>query len=299
MRWRSLLLGAGLALMGLPALAATNPGGENITASPTQILPELAPGGTAKGVITIINDGTKAYDFKGYTTPYHVSGEDYDPTFAGKPGGPGDASTWFKVGAGPFHSTPGQTTTVPYTLTVPAGTGGGGYYATLFFETIHPPSTTGVTSNQRVGIVAYVHVTGSVTQKGSVEGFTAGLIQPGPPLSATLRLANQGNVHYTANVTAHVTDLFGHSKADIHVVRQVLPQTTRRFDLRWDKAPRFGLFRINGTAAMLGRTEVLPTRYVLVLSAGAFIVMSAALLTIVVLAVWWWLGRIRRALPHT
>lgn len=281
---------------GATALAAKAPPGENITASPTQINPEVAPGATVTGAITIINDGTKEYDFKGYVTPYHVSGEAYDPTFNAVPGGPQDASRWVHLaGSGPWHSRPRDTTVVPYTITVPAGTGGGGYYATLFFETMHQAATaTGVTSNQRVGIVAYIEVKGSVTERGRLESFTSRLIQPGPPLTATLRLSNQGNVHYPADITEHITDLFGQPKADLHVTRQVLPGTTRRIDLAWAQAPGFGLFRVGGVANMLGRTEILHPHYVLILSAKAFVATAMALCLLVILGVWWWLGRSRR-----
>ncbi|MDB5178409.1 MAG: exported protein of unknown function [Patescibacteria group bacterium] len=278
-----------------PIYAAKAPAGENITASPTQIQPELDAGATTQGNITIINDGTKAFDFKGYTTPYHVAGEDYDPSFTTRAQGASDPSAWIHLPSQVFHSELRQTIVIPYTIAVPAGTGGGGYYATLFFETLPKPGpATGVTSKQRVGIVAYIRVKGSIVERGSVRSFTMRLIQPGPPVTSALRLQNSGNVHYGADITQRITDLFGHPKATIHVIRQVLPGTVRRFVLAWDKAPSFGLFRADTSVTMLGRTETLPTKYVLVLSAGAFVAMAAALLLLVVVVVWWWPGRRRR-----
>jgi hypothetical protein len=278
----ALLLAMSVALPG-SALAATAPAGENITASPTQIKPQLQPGTTTGGSITIINDGTKPYDFKGYVTPYHVAGENYDPSFTTEAG----------QDQAPV-SQPHQTIVIPYTIAVPAGTGGGGYYATLFFETIPKTSPgSGVTSKQRVGIVAYIKVEGDTIEHGSVESFTIPPINPGPPVVATLRLKNDGNVHYTADITEHVTDVFGRPKATIHVIREVLPQTTRRFELSWDKAPAFGLFHVDASVQMLGRTEVLRARYILILSAGAFVAVAAMLLLLLGLFVWWRIGRKR------
>jgi hypothetical protein len=289
-------LGTNLVLGTVPISAATAPKGENITASPTQIQPALDAGATTTGDITIINDGDQAYDFKSYATPYRISGEDYDQSFTTGPGLP-DVTTWIHLPATTFHLGLRQTTTVPYTITVPKGIAAGGYYATLFFQTLPKPVATGsgIASQQRVGIVAYIRVNGAITEHGTLESFTAALLQKGAPVTATLRLANQGNVHYSADITEHITDLFGQPKGEVHVIREVLPQTTRRIILSWDKAPSFGLFRLNGVVDLLGRHEVLPARYVLVLSAGAFIAVSAALLLIVILAVWWWIGRRRPA----
>jgi len=273
------------------ALAAPRPKGQNITASPTQITPEISPGASTSGIATIMNDGDQAYDFKAYVTPYHVSGESYDQSF-----GPGtgtlDASRWVTLPARTFHIEPSATLTVPYSITVPAGIGGGGYYAVMFFESLPKAVvSSGVASRQRVGIVVYLRVNGAITERGRIESFTVPFIQPGPPLTATLRLGNQGNIHYAADITAHVTDLFGRPKADIHLVREVLPGTTRRIVLSWDKAPSFGLFRVDGSVNMLGRVEVLSGKYVLVLSVAAFLAMAAAFLLLIILAVWWRLGR--------
>jgi hypothetical protein len=292
--WLAGLIAAALAATAPPAArAAVAPSGENITASPTQIKLDLAPGTTASGIATVINDGDRAYDFKAYATPYHVAGEDYDPSFTTTSGQ--DASHWIRLTDQTLHLLPHQTTTVPYTVTVPAGTGGGGYYAAMFFETLpRAIAGSGVMSKQRVGMVVYLRIAGAITEHGTIESFTVSPLQKGPPVTAALRLGNQGNVHYTADITEHITDLLGHPKADIHVVREVLPHTTRRFVLAWDKAPLFGLFRINGAVNLLGRTETLPTHYVLVLSAAAFLGMAAALLLLIVLAVWWWVGHSRR-----
>jgi len=254
MRPARLALALALSLLGVfgSAQAATAPGGQNLTASPTQIQPQLDAGASTTGTITIVNDGIKPYDFKSYVTAYRVAGEDYDPSFPPGSGRASDPVSWVHLPAQIFHSHPGQTTAVPYTIIVPAGTGGGGYYAVLFFETIPQTAAgSGVASTQRVGIVAYIRVNGSVALRGSVAGFTVRPLQPGPPLTSELRLKNDGNVHYLADVTEHVADPFGRPKATIHVQREVLPGTTRRFILAWDAAPAFGLFQVSATVNLL------------------------------------------------
>jgi len=279
-----------------PALALTAPAGQNITVSPTQIELDLPAGRSVSGVATIINDGDQPYDFIAYSKPYRVTGEDYDQLFTAAPGSLNPVS-WITLPATPTHIAPHQTVTIPYRITVPVGTAGGGYYAVMFYQSLPKPlAGTGVMSQQRIGIIVYLRVDGHNIQKGRLESFTASFLQPGPPLTAILRLSNRGNIHYDAAITEHVSDVFGNAKADISLTRVVLPGTIRRINIDWRQAPAFGLFRVNGVVQIFGHPTVLSTRYVLVLSAGAFVAVSAAILVVVILAVWWWLGR-RRPQP--
>lgn len=275
----------------LSAARAATPNGENITASPTQISADLQPGATIKGASTIINDGDQAYSFKAYAAPYKVTGENYDQSF-NKAAGATDASDWIHVDARIMHLEPHQSMSVPYTITVPTGTGGGGYYGTIFYETLPKQvAGSGVATTRRVGSVVYMRVDGEIIERGSIESFIVGFFQAGAPVPVDLRLRNDGNVHYSADITQRIVDVFGHTKYELHVSRKVLPQTTRRFDLSWQRAPSFGLFRVGGSVTMLDRTEQLPWHYILIVSPVAFVSAVAGLLVIVGLLVWWLRGR--------
>jgi len=279
-----------------PLQAAATPKGQNITASPTQIMLSLDPGSSTSSVATVINDGDQAYDFKAYSTPYRVSGEQYDQSFVAAEGTV-DTSSWIHLTNKLIHLEPHVTTTVPYTITIPKGTGGGGYYGTIFFETIAQQiAGSGLATRQRVGLVVYLRVNGAVIEHGTVESFTVPFFHTAAPVTAVLRLGNQGNVHYAADVTEHVTDLFGNGKFDLHLEREVLPGTTRRIELTWKAAPSFGLFKVSGVVNMLGRTETLPVRLVLILSPLAIIAALAAVLVLIGLLIWWWRGR--RSVRH-
>jgi hypothetical protein len=295
MKFRRWSAGALLLLM-LPvqpvlAASATPLTSQNMTVSPTQINPELAPGSMSQGQVSVINDGDKGYDFTVSATPYHVTGEDYDQSFQIIPGAI-NAATWFTVPKQTYHLEPHQSQVVPYTLTVPAGTQGGGYYATLFYQTSPKPSdSSGVQRQQRIGVVAYVRVKGDLVEKGSLASFDVDTFQPGNPVAAILRLKNDGNVHYSAEIQLRVTDIFGGQKAKVQVTREVLPGTIRRFDLHWDKSPPLGIFRVGGNVSMLGRNEVLPQHYILVLSPVAFFVLLGLFCLVALSGLWWWRGR--------
>lgn len=269
------------------ALAAT-PTGLSITMSPTSLRYELDAGKAASGNLTIINDGTEPYDFKVSPSPYNVSGEDYTQSFQLKPNQT-DVSKWVKINAIPYHLDPGKHIEVPYQISVPAGIGPGGYYAVLFAQTaVLPPSGSGVVSRKRVGAILYLRVNGAVDERGRLESYKVESWQTEPPLRTTLRLSNQGNVHFQTDVSIYVTDIFGNRKAHLVTSRVVLPQTIRRIDQTWPGAPSLGIFKVFGTVNFLGRTEALPSHYVLIMSSLFFIIMVAAIVLTLLISLLIW-----------
>ena len=251
---------------------------ENITASPTTVNESLNAGASQSGQLTIVNDGDTSYDFKVYATPFNVSGEDYQQSFSLAPNET-DISRWFSFSRTTYHMEPHQRLQISYTVKIPAGAAAGGYYATVFAETVPSASDDpGIRSHKRVGTIFYLKVNGAVVEKGSLVDFVTNFWQPGAPLTATTRLRNDGNVHYQADINVTVTDLFGRPKAKLSTSKQILPKTIRRIEFSWDKAPGFGLFKVTGNAVFLGQSQTFPTHYVLMMSATSFVVLFIVLL---------------------
>lgn len=250
----------------------------SITASPTNKRIEVAAGATSAGTIKVMNSGQTDFDFTLYADPYSVKGEDYDQSFILQPEMV-DVSKWFVLRQTRYQLQAGKELAVPYELRVPAGVRPGGYYAVLFAET----SATGegnIKSKKRVGIIFYITVTGSLVHKASVASFAVPSIQMRPPLETVLRMKNEGNVHYDAEVRLNVKDIFGNTKSVLSVDKVILPQTIRKLPLSWDKAPEFGLFRVDGTVKYDGKTEQLPAKYTLMFSSTAFLVAFLALVAL-------------------
>jgi hypothetical protein len=272
-------------------LALTNPGGQNLTISPTQIDTTLSPGGVGDGDITVINDGADAYDYTVYATPYHVSGEGYTRSFSASPT-TGDVSAWLTLPKGLQHLDPHGTGKVPYSLRVPAGAGGGGYYGAIFVEMQPRPVVgSGVVTKQRVGVIVYLRVDGGVKESGRLASFMMDFWQFEAPVKAQARMSNDGNVHFKAKISEHIDDLFGTTKASIALEREILPGTTRRLDLIWDHPPDLGLFWVNGTATFLNRTEALGGHSLLVISTRAAVALGLIMLVLLISIVWWARGR--------
>lgn len=256
---------------------------QSITASPTTERLEIAGGGTYDGTVTISNTGQTAYQFNVAASPFSVSGEDYTQSFTARPDLV-DASKWFSFPRSQYSSVSGSKTTVPYRIKVPSDIAAGGYYAVLFAEAKAPNVNEGVTSHKRVGVLFYITVSGKTISQGNLAGYAIPLIHTSAPLNAQIHLQNTGNVHFDANVALVVSDIFGNTKAKLESTNIILPKSTRKINLEWNKAPAFGFFRVTGKVDYLGKTEKLPVKYTLLLSAQAFVVMFAATFVLLVYA---------------
>ncbi len=255
-----------------------------LTLTPTSAQIVAKPGGTATGKFQVINPGGEEYAVHLYAAPYTVKTEAYTPDFipiAGKP----NVAAWVHLSTTQGTLSPNQTITVQYHVDVPTGIQPGGYYAVAFAQTQAKAKAGGVVVNERVGEILYIQVSGAVIQSGKLLSWSTPFLQK-PPLGSALRLENDGGLHYASDVNVVVSDLFGHAKYTVHTQKEVLPQTIRKISLSWKQAPPLGLFKVSGTASVLGTTQHLPTKYVLVASQTArivsLIVFSVCLLTLIV-----------------
>jgi hypothetical protein len=257
-----------------PTLAAENLQG--ISASPYSQEISLTPGQHYSGSVDISNPGNTEYNFISSATPYSVMGEDYEQQFTARPDLV-DASKWFTFPTTKFHLKPDQHVEVQFNIHVPPDIAGGGYYATVFAQADALPGP-GVHGQKRVGMVLYMTVAGAIHREGSVASFSVPFIQTEPPLHTQLRLADTGNVHYDSTETVQVQDLFGNVKAQLEDQHVIMPKSVRRIDIDWAKSPSFGLYHVTGTAKFLDRTEQLPSRWTLMLSANSFLIISGVLI---------------------
>ncbi|HXE10434.1 MAG TPA: hypothetical protein VN554_03350, partial [Verrucomicrobiae bacterium] len=257
----SLLTMGGILLSAVPAAAAP----QVLTLTPTSLDRVIQPGTTYNGSFEVLNQGQGGYTFHVYAAPYSVKNEDYTPDFTTPlPGAPNVAS-WFKFSTANLHVEPGQSSTVNYSITMPANTPPGGYYAAAFAETKLPPKANSIVLNERVGEIFYLQAAGPVTQKAALLSWQSGFFQK-PPLTSTLRLKNAGSVHYRAAIDVQVQDIFGHNKYKLQTVKEVLPQTIRKVSVSWQKTPSIGLFKVKGSVSLPNQKKTLPTRWVLVMS---------------------------------
>lgn len=283
LRRSRIIIAMTLALGG--TMASTLPAGaapQVITLTPTSLDRVIQPGSSYNGSFEILNQGQGGYTFHVYAAPYGVKNEDYTPNFSTPLPGAPNVTSWFKFSTTSVHVDPGQSATVNYTITMPANTPPGGYYAAAFAETKLPPKANSIVLNERVGEIFYLQAAGPVAQKGELLTWQSGFFQE-PPLTSTLRLKNAGGVHYRAVINLDVQDIFGHDKYKLQTVKEVLPQTIRKVSLPWQKTPSIGLFKVKGTVSFLNQKKTLPTTWVLVMSQPIRIIFLVVLLAIILL----------------
>jgi hypothetical protein len=256
---------------------------EILTLTPTSAQPDLLPGASTTGSLQILDQGSSSFNVRIYTAPYSVKGENYTPDFTPIPGSP-NVANWIKTSASKGSIAAGQTLTVDYTLSVPAGTQPGGYYAVIFANEQLPKSAQGVVINEQVGEIFYITVAGPVKQAGKLLTWSSPFLQK-PPISAVLRLENSGGLQYFSNVDITVSDIFGGPKYTLNTEKVILPLTIREIPMTWPHTPALGLFKVGGTATVLGKTVKLPTRYVLVVSSTVRRVLLIILIAIVLLII--------------
>jgi hypothetical protein len=255
-------------------------GSESITLSPALSKPALDAGQTYKNIMTVINNGTTDYSFVVYARPYSVTGEQYDPNYT-EVNPQTEAYRWVQFEKTDYELRPGERVQVPYTVNVPEDAAAGGHYAVLFAET-QPPKDSGssVIRKKRVGLLLYMTVSGATKQAGSLKSWEVPTWQTHRPVTSTVRIQNTGNVHFPAMLHVQYDPLLGKGfQANKELL--ILPGTTRRIPIEWSTAPAFGIFKASGTVDYLSKTDVLPTKYIILLPTALLLVPLVVVLMII------------------
>ena len=255
-----LLLALAVGLLGVGAQTA-GAASSGLTVSPTSFDVELKPGASYKGEMLVINQSELDYSYKVYATPYSVTGEDYQPYFSPIKDAI-DITKWFTLGKTTSDLKVGNQDTIPFTVTVPEGTGAGSYYATIFAET-EDKGSMGVVTRKRVGSIIYLRVSGNAIEKSKIQEWNLPLLQEAP-MKGDLKIANEGSVHFTSKVKVTVSDLFGGVKYAHERDPKVIPQKVRNVPVIWENGATFGLFKVDGEVTSFGKTEKLPTKIVFI-----------------------------------
>lgn len=236
---------------------------ESITLEPSNKKYQVDAGQTINDELTILNDGTTAYDFIVYARPYSVTGEEYTPDYTSvQPNA--DAYRWVQFSQTNWHIEPRQTVKVPYTIHVPEDAAPGGHYGVIFAES-QPGTASGfaVTFKKRVGSVIYATVNGPYISGGQLLDTFVDPIQFHAPLTAAFNIENSGNADFDVETLYTVSDIFGNVKHKQHKTSIILPKTIRNVPLEWNDSPWLGLYKVRIDNAYLDKTAS-SDKYVLV-----------------------------------
>ncbi len=255
---------------------------ERITMSPAVVRPTLVAGEKDTGKLTVINDGSIDYTFLMYSRPFSVDGEDYDTNYT-KINKQTEAYQWVSFDKTEVRLKAGERVEIGYSVQTPKDARAGGHYAVLFAETQPPEDDpASVARKKRIGTLLYMTVDGELKEEGKVESWQADLIQTKAPLNTDLRLRNDGNVHFQADLSANYTNLFGKKRFTLNQELLILPGTTRRIPITWQDSPYLGVYKVSGKVSFLDKKETLPEKYVVLLPAPVIISVAGVIALIAI-----------------
>lgn len=266
--------------------------------SPTSQEVPLDPGAKATGKLTILNDGDTDVTYKMYATDYRVTGENYKGDFSSQAAAANvSAVSWFTLPAGSAVIKARQQVDIPYTVTVPSGASVGGHYAAVFAETIPPTPKTGsqVARIDRVGSIFYLAIGGNLKPAGHIASVDVPWVQALTPLSAALRIQNDGNVHFAADVSAQLETPFGKVGRPVQMRGEILPGTTRRYALELPAGAPIGIYNVKLSVNYLGNIQRV-NHWTILMPRLTFMIVAGTLFLLMIMAVWGLVRRLRRRL---
>lgn len=232
------------------AYAATAPNtnvGQALEIAPPVITVSANPGQTITTQIFLRNVSTGPLLVSGTTNDFVAAGEDGTPKVLldDTSNNPYSMKSWIKPPVS-LQLVSREIKTMSITISVPADAAPGGHYGIIRFTATAPSlSGQGVAISASLGALILLTVNGNVKEQLSVKQFsvshnnrTGKLFESGP-LNFTTRLTNTGNVHEQPVGQIVIKDMFGKRFASTNVnlpPKNVLPQSTRRFDSPLDKS---------------------------------------------------------------
>jgi hypothetical protein len=259
-----------------------------IQISPVSSRLDLSPGQQHDGTIKVVNVGADSFDFKVYANAYGVTDLDYEPVF-GETGTYSRLADWISFEKTEYQALePNQTLEVPYTITVPEDSPGGGQYAVIFAETKNPEnqniSGAAISTVSRVGSLVFANLGGDARSVGELVSFEQPFWQSGPVKSETI-IKNSGNVDFVTHQEFTVSTLFGKEVYSNSADKFVLPETSRRLTQEWAETPAIGLFMVANQVDFLSGGQINDSKLVLVGPLWAIITICVILLLILILIV--------------
>lgn len=218
----------------------------------TVIPPSIELGGdrgeTVTASVTLFNETTSTITIDPSTLKVNSMDEDGKPVFASETT-VADFATWIKVDKGPYTILPLKRMDVPIEVTIPANADPGGHYATLVFTEQPQEADAGssqITVKNAAGVNLLLRVAGDIRESGSVKSFVTADGKTNYshlPVSFITKISNDGNVHFKPTGKVTVRNMLGGTTTVIPFNQTngiVLPQSTRKVEVTWEKEPVTG-----------------------------------------------------------
>jgi hypothetical protein len=264
-------------------------GGQQLTIMPPKFELFANPGDVVSEKIRIRNESDFPATYAIIIEDFSSSGEEGHVVIE-EEGGDSNYSLakWIEPAVTQILLQPNEEQSINFNINIPRDAEPGGHYASILFasnvETL--PGTASV--SQRIGNLVLLRVSGNVSENANITTFEAPTNSQKGPVTFTLRLNNEGNVHVRPKGTIIITNFFGKKVEELPLQgANVLPGATRRMETTWEKDGLFGAytatlvatygqqnlpltaatkFNVVSTSAMIFAVVALVSAFVLILS---------------------------------
>ena len=213
-----------------------------LTVSPVKIELRGDPGQKLEGTIELFNEQAEAKTFFTSFENFESRGDSGAPYFTGSGSG---LATWLSVPAEITIGT-GERAELPYTITIPQEAKPGGYFAAIFLGTEPPRGTGGgeVTIGGKIGVLILLRVNGEVEESAGLIDFgakdgkkfftsTPVYFEYGFNNTGGDRVVPRGEISIRNSLRLRSATLLANEREG-----NVLPDSTRRFEIVWEEDPQ-------------------------------------------------------------
>ena len=214
----------------------------------SQTLGVLDPGKTYSGEFTVRNIGNEQFDYTVSAGPYTVSDEEYN--YNDKTENKYTMiSKWFEFSKVKGTLAPQEADKIQYTVTIPKDAPGGAQNAAIIVATDNAVEEgKPVSATAQAVMIVYSRVTGETNRCGKILEATIPTLLFKPPITASGRVENCGNVDLNVKYTMSVYPLFSdeeiYSNEEKPLLLATLPETRRYNVLEWEQTPSFGIYKV-------------------------------------------------------
>jgi hypothetical protein len=237
-----------------------NSQGQGITVSPLVFELSANPGDQLRNSIQVTN--TTA-------TPLNLTVDARNFVALGEEGQPGlteeettfSLAKWVTAEPAEFTIDAKATQTINFAINTPVNAEPGGHFGSIVVHTKPGGGEGQVAIAQEVAPLVLLKVAGDIKEGAEISSFKANpnFSEKGP-VNFELRIKNTGNVHFKPLSSVVITNMFGQEvgKAQFDP-RNVLPDSTRKFETSWKPDFLFGRYTATATIVYGSENQVIQT----------------------------------------
>ncbi len=229
---------------------------------------QLKPGERIEGSITIANpaDSTENFDYVASISPYSVSGEEYTADFSTS----SDANKivdWIRIYEPTGTLKPNESKELKFRIKVPSDAPAGGQYAVISVRSKEKAAegemSFGVSDVFEIGSIIYGRVAGKTVRKGEILGNSVPGFSTVTPVTASVTVSNEGNIHEKAVTEITVKNVltgeqvFPKDEETNRFAEYIMPSSTRYLTRSIDRLSNLGIYEVQQKVEYLGQTSTI------------------------------------------